>query len=70
MIHERDAIARQLLICEKLIYQTRHGNVSLINCHTTRLSDRFPTQPMSFVICGQLTDRYSNEQNAIDDHSP
>jgi hypothetical protein len=51
-------ILRPLLICEKLIFERDSNNVSLINCHTVRWADRFPTQPMQFAIHGLLTNGY------------
>lgn len=51
-------ILRQLFICEKLIFERGTNRVSLINCHTERLTYRFPTPPMSFAIYGLLADGY------------
>jgi hypothetical protein len=51
-------ILRQLLICEKLIFERGTNNVSLINCHTHRSTYRFPSPPMSFAVYGLLADGY------------
>lgn len=51
-------VLRQLLICEKLLFERGTNNVSLINCHTERSTYRFPTPPMSFAIYGLLADGY------------
>jgi hypothetical protein len=47
---------RQLFVCEKLIFEQGSGNVSLINCHSTRIVDRIPSLPAQFVVYGRMSD--------------
>jgi hypothetical protein len=51
-------LLRQLLICEKLVFEKGTDHVSLINCHTICGSDRFPTRPIQFGIYGLLTNGF------------
>ncbi len=51
-------ILRQLLICEKLIFEQGTGNVSLINCHEGWLAEHFPSPPIPFIAYGVLTDGF------------
>ena len=53
-------VLRQLLICEKLIFERDTNNASLINCHAIRRATRFPTQPVSFAVYGQLTNGHGS----------
>lgn len=45
---------RGLIVCEKLIVEQGTGNITPINCHASRLCDRFPTLPLSMAIYGLL----------------
>jgi hypothetical protein len=49
---------RQLLVCEKVIFEQGSGNVSLINCHSVRRAERFPTKPVDFIVYGLLTNGF------------
>jgi hypothetical protein len=53
-------VLRQLLLCEKLIIERDTNNVSLINCHSIRRADRFPTPPIAFAVYGLLTDGHGS----------
>ena len=45
---------RGLIVCEKLIVEQGTGNITPINCHASRLCDRFPTLPLSMAVYGLL----------------
>jgi len=49
---------RQLLVCEKLIFEQGSGNVLLINCHSIRIVERIPSPAVQFVVYGRLTDGF------------
>ena len=51
-------VQRQLLLCEKIIFEQGTGNPTLINCHSARPVDTVPTEPASFIVYGLLTDGY------------
>lgn len=51
-------ILRQLLICEKIIFEQGTGNPTLINCHSGKIAAGFPADPVPFVVYGLLTDGF------------
>jgi len=49
---------RGLVVCEKLIVEQGTGNITPINCHASRLCDRFPTLPLSLALYGLLANGF------------
>jgi len=51
-------ILRQILLCEKLIFEQGTGNVSPINCCSELVLKGNATKTVSFVVYGVLADGY------------
>lgn len=49
-------VLRQLLLCEKIIFEQGTGNPTLINVHSARKGERFPARLPPFILFGLLTD--------------
>jgi hypothetical protein len=47
-----------LIVCEQIIIEERTRNVTLVNCFSRLLVDRFPAQPRPFVVYAGLIDGF------------
>jgi hypothetical protein len=47
-----------LIVCEQIIIEERTRNVTLVNCFSRLLVDRFPARPRPFVVYAGLIDGF------------
>lgn len=51
-------VAIGLSLCEQIIIEERTQNVTLVNCFSYRQAERFPSEPIPFVVFALLTDGF------------
>ncbi len=45
-----------LFLCENVIVEEGTHNITLVNCFSIRAAERFPSEPLSFLLFATMTD--------------